>query len=559
VTPRSARARPARGARARPPVAPAPRAEAAAVSEEPSRLDRRWWLWLVVAIGLVAILATYRSYGSNWDEAVQAHYGELAVDYFRSGFIDRRVNRFLNLRFYGPLVEMIPALFHGEAKTGAYELRHLLIPLFGLATLPAVFAYASLARIPGLPLLATLALATMPRLYGDWFNNSKDVPFACLFALSMYLLAALFRARPFTPWRVLACGLAFGLALDVRPGGLPILAAFFVAAALLSLTIAHRDVTAARPPVTTVLLRGAGVFAVAWAVMVLPWPWAHENPLAHPITAMREAASLGTAYAVLFEGAVVSSSALPRHYLLEYLLITTPPALLALCVVGIVAGLVRLRHAAAHSFTFLLTLGWLLLPLMLFTILRPNVYDGIRHFLFVLPAIAILGAYGASWLCQRLAPPRWRALAMAACAVLLLLPIKDLVALHPYQTTYFNGLVGGVAGADGKYETEYWLTSYREAIGWVNERAARRPEAIVGLAVAGDGYITPWVEYYARSNVRPRIVTAPPEPPSLPDGTDYYIATKRFGFDRGHAAAPVVHTIGRAGAVFTVIKGRSAP
>ena len=69
----------------------------------------------------------------------------------------------------------------------------------------------------------------------------------------------------------------------------------------------------------------------------------------------------------------------------------------------------------------------------------------------------------------------------------------------------------------------------------------------------------PGLEYYARANVRPRIVTTPPEPPSLPDGTDYYIATKRFGFDRGHPAAPVVHTIGRAGAVFTVIKGRSAP
>lgn len=116
---------------------------------------------------------------------------------------------------------MIPALFYGDPKTGTYELRHLFIALFGLATVPAVFAYASLARMPGLPLLAVLALATMPRFYGDWFNNSKDVPFACLFALSMYMLAVLLRRRPLAPWHVLACGVAFGLALDVRPGGVP--------------------------------------------------------------------------------------------------------------------------------------------------------------------------------------------------------------------------------------------------------------------------------------------------------------------------------------------------
>jgi hypothetical protein len=224
--------------------------------------------------------------------------------------------------------------------------------------------------------------------------------------------------------------------------------------------------------------------------------------------------------------------------------------------VTLVCLLLRLRHAAGRSFVFLLTLGWVLLPLSLFMLMRPNVYDGIRHFLFLLPGVAVLAAYGGTWLCERLAPPRWRAWAIALCAGLLLLPIKDLVALHPYQTTYFNGFVGGVAGADGKYETDYWLTSYREAIAWVNERAARHPAKLFTVDVAGDGYITPWVEYYARPNVRARIVSAPPDPPSLPAGTDYYIATKRWGFDRGYVAAPVVYTIGREGAVFTVIKGR---
>lgn len=74
-------------------------------ADKPNILARRWWLWVVMLVGLAAVLATYRSYGSNWDEAVQAYYGELAVDYFRSGLIDRRVNRFLNLRFYGPLAK----------------------------------------------------------------------------------------------------------------------------------------------------------------------------------------------------------------------------------------------------------------------------------------------------------------------------------------------------------------------------------------------------------------------------------------------------------------------
>jgi hypothetical protein len=521
--------------------------------------EGRWALALVMLVGLVIIAITYRGYGSNWDEAVQAHYGGLALDYFRSGLVDRRVNGFLDLRFYGPLVEMIPALLGGILPmVDPYALRHAIIPLFGLATLPAVFAYAARARVPGLPLLAILALATMPRFYGDWFNNSKDVPFACLFTLSMFTLAALCQAPRFTAWRVVGCGLAIGLALAVRPGGLPILLLFFLTAAALSLVFPSRGRAAvARRPLTSVALAAIGVLVIAWVVMVLPWPWAHEHPLAHPIAAMREAASFGTSYPVLFRGAFVESRALPADYLPTFLLITTPLVVLVLAAVGVAAGLLRLRQAAAPSFHFLLTLAWVVVPSSLFALIRPNVYDGIRHFLFVLPGIAVLAAYGGAWLCDHVVPSRRRGLAIGACAVLLLLPIKDLVALHPYQTTYFNGLVGGVAGADGNYDTEYWLTSYREAIGWVNARAAQRPATIFTVDVAGDGYITPWVEHYAQPNVRTRVVSAPPAPRSLPDGIDYYIATRRWGFDRGYPAAPIVHTVGRAGAVFTVIKGRS--
>lgn len=519
-----------------------------------------WWLVPVLLAGLALIALTHRDYGANWDEAVQARYGELAASYFRSGGTDTRCNELADLRFYGPLVEMVPALAYGNAEAGKYELRHLFVALIGLATLPAVFGYASLARIPGLAPLSVLALATMPRFYGDWFHNSKDVPFACLFAWSMYALAARFHARTFTSWQTAACGVAFGLALNARPGGFPLLAVFLVAATLLGYATASRQENAGERERGTVLiaaLHGLAILAAAWALMVLPWPWAHQDPIRNPVEAMRVVASFTTSYPVLFEGDVVSSDAVPRYYLIKYLAITTPPAVLLLCLLGVAAGLRRVRQEPGRSFLFLLTLLWLAVPLALFAAVRPNTYDGIRHFLFVLPAVAILAAWGAAWLCDRLAGSRARRVARGLCAALLLLPVKDLVALHPYQTAYFNGFVGGVAAAEGRYDTEYWLTSYREAIGWVNGQAARRPGETVTVAVAGDGYIIPWVNAYAAPNVRPRIVASPPAAPLLPAGVDYYIATKRWGFDRGFPRAPVVHTVGRAGAVFTVVKGRA--
>jgi hypothetical protein len=39
-----------------------------------------------------------------------------------------------------------------------------------------------------------------------------------------------------------------------------------------------------------------------------------------------------------------------------------------------------------------------------------------------------------------------------------------MVTLHPDQYVYYNGFVGGVAGAEGKFKLDYWANSYAEAV-----------------------------------------------------------------------------------------------
>jgi hypothetical protein len=48
-------------------------------------------------------------------------------------------------------------------------------------------------------------------------------------------------------------------------------------------------------------------------------------------------------------------------------------------------------------------------------------------------------------------------------------------------------------------------------------------------------------------------------PPELPANVQYYLATTRFGAAEKFPDAPIVHTVGRSGAVFTVIKGGRPP
>jgi hypothetical protein len=51
--------------------------------------------------------------------------------------------------------------------------------------------------------------------------------------------------------------------------------------------------------------------------------------------------------------------------------------------------------------------------------------------------------------------------------------------MHPYEYIYYNEFVGGVRGADGRFETDYWCTAFREAMTYVNNVAP--PNARIGI------------------------------------------------------------------------------
>lgn len=514
----------------------------------------------VLALALLVVVATHRDYGVTWDEGVQARYGELVVDYFRSGFRDRRADDFLSLRIYGPPFEAGAALVYGAVPLPKWELRHLLTALVGLVAVPGLLACARALREPWLGPVAAVALLTMPRFWGDLFANSKDVPFAAAFTVAMAALATLAAAPVRSVRRVLLAGLAVGAAAALRPGGLPMLAAVLLLAVVLSVRMGpSRGVTA----------RGAGaavvaavvMLAIAWLVMIAFWPWAHAAPLRHPVQAMASAASLAKVYPVLFEGRVLPSNQLPARYVAQFVAITTPLPLLLLALVGLVVAVrSQWRQPTGAAARALLVFElWLLGPVAAAAIVRPNVYDGLRHFLFVLPAIALFAGLGALTIAT--APRRGapRALATLAVVAALLWPVPALVRLHPYQYTYFNELVGGLSGASGRYETDYWVASYREAMQWIQQPGRTRPGRRLRVLVAANELSFTAAQAYAGPNVDLVRLTGPPPGERLPDDVDYFVATYRHGMNAAFPGAPVVHEIGRDGAVFTTIKaGRDA-
>ena len=252
---------------------------------------------------------------------------------------------------------------------------------------------------------------------------------------------------------LLAAGVTLGLCTSVRVAG-PF------AGALVSLAFLARW----RRKATWPLL---AYWAVGGLTTYATWPSLWANPLLR----FWQAARLMThfsAHPVLYNGQSLSARTLPWHYLPSLLSLQLTEPAVVLGVLG--AGLSAMAFARRRETRMdLALLGiWIGVPAGAVILLRTPLYDNIRQMLFILPALFVLAGIGVEKVLGML-----RGVGLKGIGVCLaLLPgLAAIVALHPYETIYYNAIVGGVDGAVGRYEIDPWCTSYREAAEFVNRVA----------------------------------------------------------------------------------------
>ncbi len=508
---------------------------------------------ILVAVFLLVIVLTFRDYGVGWDERVHSVYGELVVKYFTSGFKDTRCNGFLDLQLYGPLFDSLCSLIYKNFDVPKYETRHLCTALIAVLTLFGVFRLGRTYFGTAAGFFTTLILLMLPRFYGHGFINSKDIPYACAFVWSMIAIFRLLKHNK-PAWKDFAlCGLTIGLTLAVRAGGVLLVA--YLAAGIVFRALTCGPGKQRWPGIGCTVAGGLLMVGISWIVMIAFWPWMHDNPFANPVKAFQAMTDFHYTYPVLFEGTLQSSDNLPWYYLPKTLTLTTPPAIIALFIVGlgIAACSIFTGFRTSQTMYYCMVLLWFFFPILYIIVNKPNIYDGIRHFIFILPAMALMCGVAAATCYNVLAEKLQRPLlALAFMIAVVLMPARDLLLLHPYQMTYFNFGAGGVGGAWQNYETDYWTTSYREAAGRLNRRAIAEPGEEMVVVLAANFYSRVCAEYYLAPNVTvyPRFTGKEPLPPEF----DYYVSTTRYKLHERFPDLPVVHTIGRQGAIFCVIK-----
>lgn len=368
---------------------------------------------------------------------------------------------------YGPIMSIPPVmsmmLFHNAwhllPRDSAYNLP---IVLWGVAGVVILYVFLKQAFSVRVAALAALFLAFLPRYFGDMHNNMKDIPSAVVFALNIWVVWRLVTYKRPIDW--LFAVLAFAIAFNVKINSIfiPVIFTAWVALQWIMHTSFRQKKT------LTIFLSYIPLSLLAAFAL---WSAFWEHPVAQLFHAYRTFGIGTNNIEVLLHGAwYCSGSTVPWYYPYWYIGITTPVLLLIFFVIG-------LFHRSSP--TKLLLLLWLFLPLSRYFIPSVGVIDGVRHFEEVLFPLAAIAAIGCDRLLHRIRPSLTRNAVILGIVGYVLLPI---ITYHPYQIVYFNELIGGASGAFGKYDLDYWGTSQKEAIAWVNSHAPQNAKVYIVMA-----------------------------------------------------------------------------
>ena len=453
-----------------------------------------WALALAVcALFAVVGVAIVDDYGIAGDEITQRRIASANADYIFTGNADGQYGLYRgDYRYFGVVYEM-PLLLAERAlglqdSRDIYLMRHLITPLFFIVGgfVCAMLAYRMLGN-RWIALLAMLLFLLHPRLYAHSFFNTKDIPFAALLIIALYLAHRAFRRDTIDAF--LLCGVVMGMAINLRPFAL-MLPPMILAMRALDLWQAGR---AERKHI----LSTAGIFiGAALATVYITHPYYWENPLR-----FIESALVSSQHPImlritnLFMGELYRSDAVPWNYIPAWFAITAPPVTLTLGAIGCAAvcwqGIAHPRAALRDReirFRALL-LGCFVMPVAVVIILQSNIYNGWRYMYFLWGPFCLLAAVGL-WaiannnlgkgrlkVAARL--PGWvrggglrRVLAYGVVGVGLITTATAMAALHPHQQVYFNTLVDtNTPGALVKrYDMDYWRMAHRQSLEYLLTR-----------------------------------------------------------------------------------------
>jgi hypothetical protein len=331
-----------------------------------------------------------------------------------------------------------------------------------------------------------LAFALIPQPFYHAHLCCFDMPITAFWLLVVYLY---WRSLSSTRFGV-AAGIAFGFALCVKLNALFL--PFIVGLHYLLLLWSRRKKSAedAGPPPKPWAFVSGAIFAPI--IFFAHWPWLWHDTVSHVGMYLGFHAN-HPHYNTAYFGENVIDAPTPISYPFVMTLFTIPTVTMVLFFAG---AFLRARHHLGGRWArfvlertepvgprsrdgldlLLLIAG--LFPIALIALPNVPIFGGTKHWMPAMPFITLLAGVGAARLADVAAslvrrPPR-RLVGAIVLAILLLPPLQQTAASHPFGLAFYVPLVGGAPGAASLgMLRQFWGYTTQGVAPWLNAHTSK--------------------------------------------------------------------------------------
>ena len=469
----------------------------------PKDLEKKIFYGLAGLLFILMPILSLNSGISGDEETYHYPHGKNVFNYYKTLGKDTTCLHYNNsvLHMYGPVFDLATvAVIKIVKPKDEYKVRHIMNSLTGWAAI--LFAGLIAVMLGGwrAGIITMIFMFLSPRFLGHSFNNPKDIPFTAAYIFTIYAIIRFLKSFPQYKYRYAwPIALGIGLTIGVRAGGiiLAIYFLFFVGIYYLFTHKLNQWFKKEKLEKLLTLLAYAFVISIAgYIIGVLLWPYAHKAPVKRTLEAMSYMEQYATSLRQVFEGKIIWSDHVPKHYLPKYIFMTIPEFI----ILGLIAFFVLInKMKKQYSTWYFMLLFVSVFPIIYIIAKESNVYGGWRHVMFIFPGLTIISALGVNELILFFKKKYLQYLVIGIVGLLALLPLRHIIANHPHEYIYYNSLSGGVKKAYGKYEMDYFYHSLKAGSDWLIKNKIEKAKLKDGEKIIVATNFSNPVNYYFRN------------------------------------------------------------
>lgn len=415
------------------------------------------------------VLFSLYDYGITWDEGVYFHAGQSYFTWLKEPSLGNIDSHWAINHEHPPVLKLLGGMseyiFHGKLhflnRVSSFRLSVL---IFVFLSNYFLFCFTAELFNAKIAFITTVTFFFLPRVFFHSHLGALDYPLTALWIMVVYFYR---KAMQEVKWVMVASillGLAFLTKINAFLLYVPLLFIWGLTHAGQFQRMIFSDGRISFRQIVPMFGRLFPLLVIPPILLVDLWPWLWKDTcprLAEYFSFHAHHYFIPTYYLG------VQTAQAPWHYPWVMTGITVP----LITLVPFFFGLIHILYFPSKMKVWILLNA--LWPLVIVSLPSSPKYDGVRLFLPAFPFMAIIAGMGIHQIGLWTQKKRLENLFYPVYLVLFLLTIySSIIKIHPYQSSYFNELVGGTDGAVRKgFEAEYWGNAYIGVLPWLNEHS----------------------------------------------------------------------------------------